>query len=795
MALPHRALRRFAVALGLVLFATATTSADVVILKDGFALHGKATREMSMLVDDLTGQPLMTAKVGGLHLVDDGPRFMIYSATTRRVGDVDNQIDMRKEMLRFGRKAIRGTTELPKNCKFSAMSDFDKDWKRTFRATIDRGYTDITQQIAGMTPYYAFLTASHNFTSWYLTAELGQDLVEQLLKTHPDLIEPPGQPIIERRLKLLEFFLQAKWYERADAMLVQWTKDFEKDQNALKLLDDAKIRLRNLRAVALVEEVEVARLAGRHRWAQEALKSFPNEGLEVRVLNDVAKLRATYEESVARFDAARRHLKELSEQIKNADERFLAVAAASILGELHFDNMDRIETFLAQAEQAVLDVKKGRKPTLSPGEILSLAVTGWLQGKNSAETKVASALRLWKAREMVLKLMSTEGGLRRADLLSAYLKETYALQFDEMAQMLAYLPPVEAETTTETNKILNRKTPGFNGHPNGVEYQLYLPPEYQHGRPYPVILGVYDPKEKPELMMTRLRPYAERHGYILAVPKWTPALGGVYGYTVEEQTAVTGTLKHVKRLVQVDSDRVFMIGSGEGARCAFDIGVSTPDLFAGVVPIGPPPSWTGLMLEYWRNTQILPYYVVMGNMSGPEWQSMRRVLEQWMPKGYPALTVLYKGRGMEWFGAELPNIFDWLNRKKRAEPWRELGAVGHEYRSARESDNRFYWLSTNELDEKLVKRAPLSPARLNAKILEGNQIHVTTFGVKQVTVWISRQMVDFERPITVTLNGKYKWTNGGKAVKPDISTMLEDFYDRNDRQRLFFYKVEFPNVR
>jgi len=204
------------------------------------------------------------------------------------------------------------------------------------------------------------------------------------------------------------------------------------------------------------------------------------------------------------------------------------------------------------------------------------------------------------------------------------------------------------------------------------------------------------------------------------------------------------------------------------------------------------------MLEYWRNAQLLPYYVVMGNLTGESWKSMRRILEMWMPKGYPALTVLYKGRGYEWFSSEVPVMFDWMNRKKRAEPWRELGAFDQEFRTARQSNNRFYWLTTNEVkDRHLIENRrggqSLIPARMSGRIVNGNNIFVTTFGLKQVSVLISRQMIDFDRPVQITVNNRVRWNNGGKPLKPDIHTMMEDFYERNDRQRLYFYKVDFEN--
>ena len=50
-------------------------------------------------------------------------------------------------------------------------------------------------------------------------------------------------------------------------------------------------------------------------------------------------------------------------------------------------------------------------------------------------------------------------------------------------------------------------------------------------------------------------------------------------------------------------------------------------------------------------------------------------------------------------------------------------------------------------------------------------------------------MIDFEKPVTVTVNGKIGWAN--RRVVPDLATVLEDFYIRGDRQRLFVAKLTF----
>ena len=57
----------------------------------------------------------------------------------------------------------------------------------------------------------------------------------------------------------------------------------------------------------------------------------------------------------------------------------------------------------------------------------------------------------------------------------------------------------------------------------------------------------------------------------------------------------------------------------------------------------------------------------------------------------------------------------------------------------------------------------------------------------------AQQMIDFAKPVTVQINRRDYWRN--KLVTPSAATMLEDFYERGDRQRLFMASVELTNLQ
>jgi hypothetical protein len=179
------------------------------------------------------------------------------------------------------------------------------------------------------------------------------------------------------------------------------------------------------------------------------------------------------------------------------------------------------------------------------------------------------------------------------------------------------------------------------------------------------------------------------------------------------------------------------------------------------------------------------------------------VFEHWVGRHFPVLWVQYKGRGADWFGGELPNIFDWMRAKRRAFPLRQLGSgvggpMGSEFYTSRPTDNSFYWLTTNNVQEKcwnlsMPRWRKVEAARMTATVdATRNEIHVSTFGIGQFTVWIGRNakgetLIDLDREVTVRPNLGSDPVK--KTLTPSATVMLEDLYDRGDRQRLFLQKI------
>jgi hypothetical protein len=69
----------------------AAASAEVVILKDGFVIQGSERKETTVITDPATGKQIPVIKDNGFDLVDEGPKWVIFSAHATRKSEQGNQ--------------------------------------------------------------------------------------------------------------------------------------------------------------------------------------------------------------------------------------------------------------------------------------------------------------------------------------------------------------------------------------------------------------------------------------------------------------------------------------------------------------------------------------------------------------------------------------------------------------------------------------------------------------------------------------------------------------------------------
>jgi len=217
-----------------------------------------------------------------------------------------------------------------------------------------------------------------------------------------------------------------------------------------------------------------------------------------------------------------------------------------------------------------------------------------------------------------------------------------------------------------------------------------------------------------------------------------------------------------------------------------------PDQFTGVVPMSGRPRF--FAKKYWSNAQYLHMYIINGQRAGEGSKETQVLFQDFMRCNYPAIYVEYKGRSAEWFGPEQPIIFDWMNRKKRFQPVKELGREKEEFRTQRRTDTKFYWLSAGGVQQAYLNtpgdawNPTLGPGSMRATVFNSNEIHIHTVGlVAPMTIWCFPKMLNYSEQVKIRLNGSVPVF---RKITPNSDTLLETLYETADRQRLYFAKVD-----
>ncbi len=121
--------------------------------------------------------------------------------------------------------------------------------------------------------------------------------------------------------------------------------------------------------------------------------------------------------------------------------------------------------------------------------------------------------------------------------------------------------------------------------------RVYLPTDYQAKYAYPLVVLFHAAGESEE-HAARLVPQLSRRNYIALCLRGSVDLGrradGRPAFdwaAVATDRGVKAALAHVRAEYSVHADRVFLVGIGEGAAAAYQLGLSMGDRVAGVVAL------------------------------------------------------------------------------------------------------------------------------------------------------------------------------------------------------------------
>lgn len=678
---------------------------------------------------------------------------------------------------------------------YRATSEFDEFGRRTILAS---GQT-IVQGITEIAPTYVRVQGlTHNVDSRLSPNSIPRKTLTALVKKR---IDPT---LLEDRLRVYQFYVQASLYEQAAEELQEIIDDFQDDETNDSRLAVALRLIKQLAAERLIAELELRRNAGQHRKVKELLESFEADRVSPEKIQAIRRMRRQYDEEDKRRERVAGRVQELADRLEDAElKKTFAPLVVEIVKELNSNTLGRFATFeLAENDGSTTDDEK-----------LSLALSGWLVGSVAADKRLELTASIYRVRQLSRRYLLENRPAQRLALWNEIRAEEASTP-ELVSRILTTMKPPKSppSSSRETPYQYELSVPSFQDGKT-FSYWVQLPPEYDPNRKYPTVISLHGERSSPEQQLNwwcgpwvektnakgqKVRErygQATRFGYVVVAPRWTEP-GLAYDFSATSCAAVLYTMRDALRRFSIDTDRIYLSGFLAGGDAAWDLALAHPDLWAGVAPICG--SATFLTEKLKRNGAFVPLYAVGGELDGGKLAASRETLDWGMDLSRPfdMTYVQYKGRGIEPFSEETTRLFEWMRTRTRRFFLPEERVVY----SVRPWDNFFWNVELFDFPSKTMID-PLFPPKLgndykSAKTetlrIEGNKLRIVTRADRGV-VFLSPEQLDFGRRMEVVFNGK-KLTPQNGRVPGNSLVILEDARTRADRQHPFWASLnsEFP---
>src|SRR5690606_30264681 len=122
----------------------------------------------------------------------------------------------------------------------------------------------------------------------------------------------------------------------------------------------------------------------RYDGVRQRLAAFPTRNVPERIQADLRELRGRLASEAVLLTELRQALEQTMREAVSPTGKSLASAVTVLLTELHPATAGRLDAFLGQFRDVQRRRAREEKPTQTPEQLLSLAVSGWLLGSPSA---------------------------------------------------------------------------------------------------------------------------------------------------------------------------------------------------------------------------------------------------------------------------------------------------------------------------------------------------------------------------------------------------------------------------
>lgn len=152
-----------------------------------------------------------------------------------------------------------------------------------------------------------------------------------------------------------------------------------------------------------------------------------------------------------------------------------------------------------------------------------------------------------------------------------------------------------------TSARIQKRSYDFKEAGKEMEYALFVPSKYDKEKKAPLMLALHGLGSNPQQIMRypSLTDQAEKYGFIVAAPMGYNSRGwyGVKGKTSPKdkpenlgelsEKDVMNVLDLVKKEFTIDAARVYLMGHSMGGGGTWHLGLTYPDVWAGLAPIAP----------------------------------------------------------------------------------------------------------------------------------------------------------------------------------------------------------------
>jgi predicted esterase len=316
-------------------------------------------------------------------------------------------------------------------------------------------------------------------------------------------------------------------------------------------------------------------------------------------------------------------------------------------------------------------------------------------------------------------------------------------------------------------------------------YGLYIPPNYDSQKKYPLVVMLHGAGSNHRLSLRRVfgKSNAPGENDVEATryfPEWanvnyivvSPYARGTNGYQGVSERDVWAVLADVKKRFNVDEDRTYLTGLSMGGGGTLWIGLTRPDVWAALAPVCPaPPKGTE---NYQVNAFNLPIHFFHGDADKAVPVTVSR---DWVKKLKEIGTNVEYNEypGVEhnsWENAYKDEfIFSWFSKFTR-----NLYPAQVKFSSAQYAYNSAYWVRFDKL-------TPGTPSSIDANFTSPNKLAIATTNLDAFTLKLQKHpSYKSDQPLEVMLNGKKikitakdsvsfqlvngKWTNALYQLKP-----------------------------